>query len=235
MSKLAILSSVAAPLFGTPARPLKNEMIVTGAREAAKEVVAPNVAISRRADAVVATLIVSTDTGEYFDRMQALRKALRQIESRSASNRGVSVAFAKNGNVLAFSVATAEAAITSTAPPESSRATLLLRTPVVQSDTMDTAMARIYAFRNNLPRLPRIEYSLDPVPNLTMAGPGQHRKTVIEAISTEVRTVTQALGAGYAARIEGLEQRMVWRRLNDLEMSFFIPYRLEILPTGAMA
>ena len=233
MSKLAVLSS-AAPLFGAPARPHKNEIIVTGARyrDAHKDVPAPHVAIIRRADAVATTLIVSTDTRDYFARLQELRKALRQMESRSTYSRGVSLAFSKDVAILPFTVASAEAAISSRAPPDSSQATLLLRTPISPVDTMETAMSRIHAYRNNLPRLGRIEYFMDPVPELTMIRPGQYRAPVIAAISAEVRSVTQALGAGYAARIEGLEQRMIWRRAGDLEMSLFIPYRLEIRPTG---
>jgi hypothetical protein len=93
-------------------------------------------------------------------------------------------------------------------------------------------MRRIHAFRSTLPRLGRIEYLMDATTELTVVQPGRYRKDVISAISNDVRAVTEALGDGYAARIEGLEQRMIWRRTGDLDMICFIPYRLEIRPTG---
>ena len=229
MSKLAALSSVTAPLWGVSARPHKGEIIVRSNQDGPAT---PQATFSRRVDAIVTKLIVSTDTQDYFDRLQELRRALRQIEARSQNSRTVCVAFAKDVNVLSFTLPGAEAAIASKGPPDSSQASLLLRTPIVPGDTMDTAMRRIHAFRSTLPRHGRIEYSMDAIPDLTMVRPGQYRKHVIAAISDEVRAVTDALGAGYAARIEGLEQRMIWRRMNDLEMLAFIPYRLEIRPTG---
>ena len=236
MSKLAAMSMIASAPLGMRVRPQKNETVVTGNAREAKEGPLPSITFIRRADAIIATLTVSTESGDYFDRLQELRRALRQIETRSArNNRGVGIAFLKGNSVLPFTMTVAEAAIIAKAPPETSQAALLLRTPILALHTIDTAMGRIYAFRNDLqrpPRLARIEYSLDSVSELTVAAPGQYRATVLESISKDVHKITKFLGEGYAARIIGLEQRMVWRRATDLEINFFIPYRMEIRPAG---
>jgi hypothetical protein len=70
------------------------------------------------------------------------------------------------------------------------------------------------------------------VPDLTLINPSQYRMPVIATISADVQAVTRSLGPGYAARIEGLEQQIAWRRTGDLELTLFIPYRLEIRPVA---
>ena len=91
---------------------------------------------------------------------------------------------------------------------------------------------RFERFEDGLPRNGRIEFGIDSDPELTLINPGQYRTAIIAAISADVRAVTQSLGSGYAARIEGLEQQIAWRRTGDLELRLFIPYRLEIRPVG---
>jgi hypothetical protein len=41
------------------------------------------------------------------------------------------------------------------------------------------------------------------------------------------------LGAGYAARLEQLENAIAWGRSGDLELALYITYRLTILPIEA--
>lgn len=229
LSVLAVLACANA----AHAQEAGEEIVVTATRyeDEYEDFKVPHVSILRRADGITTTLSITSDTRDGELRRGEVRSALREVERRARGG-AVTLAVVDDDVVLPFSLGAAETSIRGTNRPDTSQVTLILRTAITPGDTMESAMSRFERFEDNLPRNGRIEYAIDSDPDLTLINPGQYRGAIIAAISTDVNAVTHSLGAGYAARIEGLEQQVAWRRTGDLELRLFIPYRLEIRPAG---
>jgi hypothetical protein len=236
MRRSALAFSILAILaWSAPAQAqdVAEEIVVTGSRyeDEYEDFKVPHVSILRRAVGITTTLSITSDTRDGELRRDEVRAALREVERRARGG-AVTLAIVDDDVVLPFSLSAAEASIRGANRPDTSQVTLILRTAIAAGDTMDSAMSRFERFEDSLPRNGRIEYGIDTDPELTLINPGQYRAAIIAAISADVSAVTRSLGAGYAARIEGLEQQIAWRRTGDLELRLFIPYRLEIRPAG---
>jgi hypothetical protein len=232
-----ILAALAAAAFligsVATAQEQEDEIVVTGSRfrEAYEDFKVPHVSIARRADAITVSLTVTSDTRDRDARVNEVRAALREIDRRARGG-DVTLTVIDDDIVRPFSLAAAERSIHPSNRPDTSQVSLILRTAISRTDTLESARARFVLFRGNLSAHGRVEYGMSSSPELTLINPSQYRTAIITAISTDVRAVTQSLGSGYAARIEGLEQQIAWRRTGDLELRLFIPYRLEIRPVG---
>ncbi|MEO1331171.1 MAG: hypothetical protein AAFW46_16095, partial [Pseudomonadota bacterium] len=89
---------------------------------------------------------------------------------------------------------------------------------------------RLEAFRGGVAMDGRTELLLQGPPELSLVDPRQYRLEVIQAIADDARAVTEAMGDGYAVRVQGLERELAWRRSGDLELSLFISHSLTVAP-----
>jgi hypothetical protein len=244
MKRLFGAALIAAMLFAGSARAQEDEIVVTATRyrEAYEDFQIPHVSVLRRADFVVAMMVVESDTRDLGQRRTELMETLTELGRRARAAGSVTVALLEESEedgasgvtrVKDFSVEAARDQISGGNRPDTSRVSVLLRTRVAPQDTLAGAVARIDGFVRGLPKPGRVTLGVDD-PELTVVNPAQYRADIVAAIAADARRTVEALGAGQAVRIEGLENRVAWQRAGDLDLRFYIPHRLAIVPAGAV-
>jgi hypothetical protein len=232
---LALASSSAAAQEFSEA----DNIVVTAQRYASRyeEFSIPHVMLKRRADFATRALTVVSDTRDYSDRMNELREALRWMERQASRAMALGVIREEEGEygdtrVRTFTVETAMGAVRGGPRPDTSQVMIVVRTPIAADDSLEAIERRFNAFRNSAPKPGRVEI-LSGGFDLVLINPAQYRAPIIDEIVADANRVISALGAGYAARLEQLENAIAWRRSGDLELALYIPYRLTILPIEA--
>jgi hypothetical protein len=60
----------------------------------------------------------------------------------------------------------------------------------------------------------------------------QYRDPVIQLFANDVKKVTGALGGDYRVVISGLDQPIQWVRSGTLDVTIFVPYKYDVVPTS---
>ncbi|MGE0046085.1 MAG: hypothetical protein AB7J28_07195 [Hyphomonadaceae bacterium] len=237
MRRAALLFSFVLSL-AAPAYAQGDEIVVTASRylERYEDAPVPQIAVVRRADFVVAQVWIESDTRDLAARREELLQTLREVERRARATGPVTVALLEESDddsgetrVKPYTLEAAQAQIVGGTRPDTSRVAILLRTAVRADDALATAEERLDAFMRGVPRPGRVTVGFGE-PGLTIVDPGQYRGAIVAAIAADARAIVAAVGPGHAIRIEGLESRIAWRRSADLELTLYIPHRLQIVP-----
>jgi hypothetical protein len=67
---------------------------------------------------------------------------------------------------------------------------------------------------------------------LSVVDPEQYRADLLTQIAQDGQKTSAALGDRYAAQLSGLERRVAWQRTGDLDLTLFIPYKLDVGPAA---
>jgi len=232
-----VLAAASSPAFAQG-----DEIIVTASRyeERFQSTDLPQITLARRADNAVATMSVESDTRELGQRRTELMQTLNELQSRARANGPVSVALLEEAEeddgetrVKPYTAALAQAQITSGSRPDTSVVRVLLRTAVQTNDTLESVEGRLDASVRSLPKPGRVSLGVSD-PELTLVDPAQYRGEIIAAIAADARKVTSALGPDYGVRIEGLAERIAWRRTGDLTLSLYIPHSVTFGPVASV-
>lgn len=216
------------------------EIVVTASRyrEAYQAFTIPSVSYVRRADFAVQPVTIASDTRDAAQRLAELRQALQSLTRYADRDARVSVALIEEDSeggqarVVAFTVEKAMGSLRGAGRPDTSAVTVSVRTRIAAGDDVDDVNARLAQFVGTIPRPGRVEVSSGAL-QLTLNDPQQYRPRIIADIAADVSQISGSLGAGYGARLEGLESPIAWRRAGDLDLRLFIPYRMVILPREA--
>ncbi len=234
----ALVLAAAAPVW---AQEEEDAIVVTASRyqERFESFTIPHVAITRRADSAAMDLTISSDTRDAATRRAELQEALRGVArlGNSAVTLGILREDAQDEGVgrtriIGFSVEAALDLLRQGGRADTSQVTIVLRTPVRESDTLEGVEERLQSFSRNAPKPGRIEYFTGRI-ELVLINPSQYRAPVIGAITSDSSTIVRGLGAGYGVRLEGLENPVAWKRAGDLDLRLFVPYRMVVLPAGS--
>lgn len=232
---LALLATSSVAL----AREGEDEIIVTAMRyvDRFEETALPAVTLTRRADAVILDVTIESDSRDAAQRRTELQQTLTEIERRARVGGPVSVGLLREGpqgeagetSFAAFTLEDAMATLHNGARPDTTRARMVLRTPVGANDTLKDCIKRLSGFLANVPKPGRV-LTMEGQPNLSLVNPGQYRAAVIAAIIADGRTALALAGPGHGLQISGLERRIAWRRADDLNLTLFVPHSWLIAP-----
>jgi hypothetical protein len=227
-----VLVAIAALAFAVPAQAQDyEEIVVTGSRlENFERLITPHVTMVRRADFAIVDVEVRSDTRDESQRLGEIREALRGLQSRSRPG-GVTLALRDEDAQIVrdFSMQAAEDLFTRGPRVDTSRVTVLLRTPVTAEDTLESVRARVDRFVAAAPKPGRVEMQAGEL-SLSMLDPNRFRPQILAAIAADARAVAQAMGAGYTPSVGGLENQVAWKRTGDLDLTLFVPYTIEAQP-----
>lgn len=239
MKPYVVLAALWLGLAGAgAAQQPSDEIVVTAQRyvERYNAIALPHVAVVRRADFLVVNVAVESDTRDLAVRRQELLQTVTEVERRARAGGPVTVALIEESDdesgdtrVKPFSATAALDGLQSGSRPDTSTLSLLLRTPIQPADTLASAEGRLDAFVRALPKPGRVTVSTGGA-GLTVINPGQYRAEVIAAIAADAQKILGALGPGYGVHIDGLENRIAWRRSGDLELTLYIPHHLQVEP-----
>lgn len=245
---LALALGAAAPALA------QENIVVTGSRIVQRlgaNYVIPQVGLERRADFLLRTVYVSCDTREEEPRAEELRSTLRSMLTAADRSDDIELSqlvqinppdpndyYESNADEDALVVPFTEADVAGPllanfgGRTDTSYVQLLVKTPIREDDTLAAAVGRIEDFIDSIDRAGRSSLDLDVADALSVVEPAQYRDEIFTAMSTDAQARIASLGDGYAATFTGLENKVTWYRSDVLELTLFIPHRLEIGPAG---
>lgn len=235
---LAMLTPTAAALAQDTSQ--VGEVVVTAERrQGPMQTVAiggqPHVVAFRRADNLIVELKVECDTRDTSDRLSELNASLRNVIAAAAADGSISLGIQDEdaGIIVPFKAEALAALLNAGARPDTTVATITVKTKILPTDTFDTATGRIDGFIGRIKMVGRSQASRTGEWQLTLVTPRQYRPEIIAAIAKDANEAAKAVGPGYGVVLTGLERPLQWSRSGPLELALFIPYTLTVQPVGA--
>lgn len=192
----------------------------------------PNIQIQRRADNLVVSVRVVCDTRDADGRRREITETLRAMARAAGSDAAIDISLDAAGNVIAFdeSMVPNLSFYPDDGRPDTSAVTLVVKTPIAQSDTVEAATGRIRAFVARAPRTGRSELRIMDDWEPTVISPDQYRPAILSAIAQDALTTAGAFGDDYRVEVTGLSRQVTWRRAGPLDLMLYIPYQLGVTP-----
>jgi hypothetical protein len=191
----------------------------------------PHVALIRRADNLIVEVSVLCDTRDLSQRRAELKTTLRSLIAAAEKDRSIELGL--GGEVVGrFDDSMLDAVIRPAQRPDSSVATLVVKTSVGPTDTFDAATGRIKAFVERTPKAGRTEILLSGEWELTLLGPARYRPEVARLVAEDAARMAQLFGPAYGVEVEGLQLPVSWYQSGPLDLALYIPYRLTVRPAG---
>lgn len=203
---------------------------VTGYRSSDSGSTQPYVVLTRRADHLYTSITVENDTRDPIIRLSELRATLRAVLAAARAEPRITLSVQKNEVLKDFTEELIEAYITPGGRPDTSRATILVKTQISADDSFDSATGRIEAFIRSVPRNGRSEITKDTDWELAVVGPQQYHGAVIARIAANAKESAAMFGPDYGVHIEGLHQPLLWYRSGQLDLALYIPYTMVVEP-----
>jgi hypothetical protein len=192
----------------------------------------PHVVVFRRADNLIVDLQVECDTRDRSDRLAELKATLKNVIAAATADGSIELGVedADAGVVIPFKPEALDALLNAGARPDTTSATIIVKTRITQTDTFDTATGRIDAFIHRIKVVGRSQAARSGDWQLTLITPRQYRPEIIAAIAKDANDAAKALGPGYAVTLAGLERQIEWTRSGPLDLALFITYTLMVEP-----
>jgi hypothetical protein len=231
LAAFALMASGAA--YAASAGDGGEEIVITAQRfDEFGRLTVPHVAMAKRADFALIHVELRDDSRDLSVRRNEIRQTLTSLEARAKAG-AVTVALEDEdaGLVRAFSVAAAMENLSDGRQPDSSKLSILIRTPIRKDDTLDAVHKRFSDFIDSAQKPGRIEMELGDL-ELSVVDPEQYRADLLTQIAQDGQKTSAALGDRYAAQLSGLERRVAWQRTGDLDLTLFIPYKLDVGPAA---
>jgi hypothetical protein len=232
-NRVAILTCAAALLMAAPAVAQGvEEIVVTGSRLSEYNAnQTPQVTLRKRADNLITSVTVVCDTRDESQRKSELKATLRNMIKAAAQDKRI--ALAVGDEVLGdFDETMLDAAIVKGGKPDTSTATLIIKTAVTADDTFDSATGRIETFAERTPKVGRTEILLPNDWQLTLVNPSQYRGEVSRLVAEDAKRMAALFGEAYGVEVEGLQLPVSWYQAGPLDLAIYIPYRLTVRPAG---
>lgn len=193
----------------------------------------PYVQFFHRADNLIVSLVVDCDTRDRSDRLTELKATLKSVIASAKADGAIElgVTDSEAGVVLPLKAEALDALLNNGARPDTTTATIVVKTRLTASDTFDTATGRIDAFIKRIKTVGRAQAARNGDWELTLIAPRQYRPDVIAAIAKDANDAAKAFGPNYAVSLTGLERPIRWTRSGPLELALYIPYALTVEPT----
>jgi hypothetical protein len=133
-----------------------------------------------------------------------MRDALQGLQNRARPG-SVTLAIVDDdvGIVRPFSLAAAEDLIRADRRADTSIISIRLRTPISETDTLESVQQRIQAFVTQAPKPGRTEMEIGES-QLTMVGVDRYREQLLQTIAQDGRHAASLFGEGYSLSVSGL-------------------------------
>ena len=192
----------------------------------------PNIQMARRADNLVVSVRVTCDTRDAAQRRREINETLRAMARAAGADVAIELGLDASGNVVDFdeSMVPNLSFFSDDGRPDTSAVTLVVKTPVSATDTLQAASDRIRAFVAEAPRTGRSDLRIMDDWEPTVVSPDQYRPAILSAIAADARATAGAFGADYGVRVDGLSRQVTWRQAGPLDLMLYIPYQLGVTP-----
>ena len=231
LSKLAIMAalglSIAAPLAAQEQR--LDSVVVTGSRI---DDPTPGVFLQRQGDFLLMDVVIESDSREFALRKREIVQTVDTLIARARRENDITISIDEDGLIYPLR-SSDNLPITSGNRADTSRTTLVLRTPIPDNVADPYSLAqKLTVFKDSIDETGRASVISDTDVTISVVDPHQYRGEVIKLILDEIKTISDQLGPDYRVTIDGLDQRMRWRRSDQFNLIFFIPYEYDVIPTS---
>jgi hypothetical protein len=231
-----IAAAIAAVLIAAPAAAQDapfDEIIVTGSRAIEWDPDdVPVIQLERRADNLIVAVRVVNDTRDAPGRREEITRTLRAMARAAAGRADIDLSIEDDGTLVPLTEDMVSTLTLGVDPGRSdtSVASLVVKTPIREGDTLDAASERIEAFVEGVAPVGRSIADVSGDWQLSVINPAQYRAPIVAAIAADARATAAAFGEGYAVQVEGMSNRVTWRQAGPLDLALFIPYDMTVTP-----
>lgn len=244
MKLIALAATLGLALIatGAAAQDPVEEIVVTGSRIGGPSyapsgypiapVAVPVVRLERRADNLIVSVQVINDTRDAEARRSEITRSLTSMARAAAGRSDIDLSILKDGSLVPFTesmVSTLTLGVDDDRD-DTSVATLIVKTPIREGDTLDTASDRIETFVEGADMTGRSLAEISGSWQLSIVDPPQYREPVVRLIAEDARQTSAAFGDGYAVNVDGLENRVAWQQSGPLSLILYIPYQMTVTP-----
>ncbi len=230
----AVLIAAPANAQDTTNAPGVDEIIVTGSRAIEWDPDdVPVIQLERRADNLIVAVRVVNDTREATGRRDEITRTLRAMARAAAGREDIDLSIEDDGTLVPLTeamVATLTLGVDH-GRSDTSVASLVVKTPIREGDTLDAASERIEDFVEDIAPVGRSVADISGDWQLSVINPAQYRAPILAAIAADARATAATFGEGYAVKVEGMSNRVTWRQSGPLDLSLFIPYDMVVVPS----
>lgn len=216
------------------------EIIVTGSRIASyDDDTIPVIHIVRKADFMTVAATVESDSRDKSLRQNEVLKTLEAMAARAERDSrielGILREFTTDNDEIEFIAPFEKSMINADilqygGRTDTSRATIIVKTPIGANDTFDSAKARIVSFLKGVPVAGRALIDGDDDPGLSIVDIGQYRQPLLALLAADNEAVKSVFGEDYLISISGLEQPVRWRVSGPLDLTLYFPYKSAVSP-----
>jgi hypothetical protein len=225
---IAALAFAVGTMLAIPAMAQDLETVVVTGMRASDEAV-PEVTLIRRADHIITQITISCDTRDSKMRADEMKQTLLGLLREAGKTKGLSLSVP--GRILRdFTADRIPDMIVPDSRPDTSRSTIIVKTPISKGDTYESATGRIEDFVKRAPRVGRSLISADDEWQLTIVGPQQYHLQVVQKVAKYAKEVTALFGPDYGVQVEGLQRPVEWYRSGQLDLALYISYSMTIMP-----
>lgn len=192
----------------------------------------PNIQMKRRADNLVVSVRVVCDTRDAEQRRREINETLRAMARAAGTDAAIELSLDASGNVIAFdeSMVPNLSFFSDDGRPDTSAVTLVIKTPISETDTLEASSSRIRAFVARAPKTGRSDLRIMDDWEPTVISPDQYRPAILSAVAEDAQTTAAAFGADYRVQVAGLSRQVTWRQAGPLDLMLYIPYQLSVTP-----
>ncbi len=223
----AIALALCAGLSAT-ARAQTETVVVTGSRVPEE---ASGIFIVKRADHVITSVAVTCDTRDAGQRREELKATLRNMLRAAAGTSTISLGVGDK-TVEKLDESDFDDIIGSDSRPDTSRATIIVKSTVSATETLNAIVARLTAFITKTARVGRTEVLREGDWELTLIAPEQYRDAILAKIVEDAKRALTQFGPRYGVSMDGLEHQVSWYQKGPLDLALFIPYSMKISLEG---
>lgn len=216
-----------------------DEIIVTGSRIAQYESdTVPVIHLKRRADYMTLELSVESDSRDSELRREEIFKTLEALADRAKRNDKIELALLRTYEtdddeiqyVTPFDASRLNDALLNDGyRADTSYTTLVIKTPISNSDDQLSAHTRLKDFVESTPKTGRALIDTSES-GLSVVNIDQYRAPLLRALAEDNKTVQEIFGDAYRVEISGLEQPVRWRVTGPLDLAIYFPYKSAISP-----
>ncbi len=226
-TRLILLAIVVLLSGGSAAQAQVETVVVTGSTRDASE--AGGIFIVKRADHIITSVVVTCDTRDDKQRHDELKATLRDMIHAAAATATISLGVGDK-TVEKLSEADFDDIIGSDTRPDTSRATIIIKTTVSPTDTIRAAVARLNDFIKKTSKVGRTEIIRQGDWDLTIIAPEQYRDAILGKVVDDAKHAAALFGPGYGITMEGLEHAVSYFQKGPLDLALYIPYSMKITP-----
>jgi hypothetical protein len=208
------------------------EIVVTAAKREGIRI--PATSVKRQADFLLLQVEISNDSRDYRTRRDEIYATLRAVLAAAERDKTIELSVIREDSiVLPLKLDDATLNFEDQGIGGTLDTTISIKTPIGTGSTDGAVLiAKLKTFVSSIKPTGRTTLEEESETQVSVVNIAQYRDPVIQLFANDVRKITSALGGDYRVVIRGLDQPIEWIRSGTLEVTIFVPYGYDVVPTS---